>query len=42
MFTLIYFQGKFNRPDTLVPFLGEPCRDESYYSNRLCNPIPGY
>ena len=21
MFTLIYFQGKFNRPDTLVPFL---------------------
>jgi len=21
MFTLIYFQNKFNRPDTLVPFL---------------------
>ena len=21
MFTLIYYQGKFNRPDTLVPFL---------------------
>lgn len=21
MFTLIYFQGKFNRPNTLVPFL---------------------
>ena len=21
MFTLIYFQGTFNRPDTLVPFL---------------------
>ena len=21
MFTLIYFQGKFNRPDTLFPFL---------------------
>ena len=21
MFTLIYFQGKFNRPDTLLPFL---------------------
>jgi hypothetical protein len=21
MFTLIFFQGKFNRPDTLVPFL---------------------
>lgn len=21
MFTLIYFQGKFNRPDTIAPFL---------------------
>lgn len=21
MFTLIYYQGKFNRPDTLLPFL---------------------
>lgn len=21
MFTLIYYQGKFNRPDTLVPYL---------------------
>ena len=21
MFTLIYYQGKFNRPDTLVPFI---------------------
>ena len=21
MFTLIYYQGKFNRPDTLMPFL---------------------
>lgn len=41
MFTLIFFQGKFNRPDTLVPFLESNVGKDSLMQIDCVTPYQG-
>lgn len=41
MFTLIYYQGKFNRPDTLAPFLESNVGKDSILQIDCVTPYQG-